>query len=617
MRNLFRKPPNYLAIEPDSPARDIPENLWVRCLRCGEVLYVKEFEKNLQVCHKCDHHFRLSAADRIALLIDGDTFVEKDADLLPGDPLHFVSLDQPYPAKISEAQRKSGLREAVVSGSGRLEGIPVQIAVCDFSFLGASMGSVFGEKVARTIERGLGAREAVLISICSGGARMHEGIFSLMQMPKTAAALARLAEAGVPFVSLLTDPTTGGVSASFATLGDVIIAEPGALVGFAGPRVIEQITKQKLPPGFQRAEFLLEHGMIDMVLHRRDLKSTIGRLLRLYARTEDSGLGTESQADTRQPSAVSHQQPAPRTQNLAEPTAAPGTQHSAPGTPHPTTQSSALSPQSSLSPWERLTLARHPDRPHTLDYVKLALSDFVELRGDRLFGDDQAMVGGIARLGGETVMVIGHQKGRDTRENVARHFGMPRPEGYRKALRLMRQAERFGLPIVTFIDTPGADPGVQSEERGQAHAIAANLLEMSRLRTPMISMVIGEGGSGGAIAIGVTDRISMMENAVYSVVSPEGCAAILWKDAAQAPRAAESMRITAQDLLELGIVDSIVPEPAGGAHLDPQAAAAQVQDLLIHHLAELRALYGFGSKLDAQKLLEDRWLRFRRIGVLG
>lgn len=270
-----------------------------------------------------------------------------------------------------------------------------------------------------------------------------------------------------------------------------------------------------------------------------------------------------------------------------------------------------------LTAWERLTLARHPDRPHTLDYVKLALSDFVELHGDRLFGDDHALVGGLARLADETVMVIGHQKGRGTKDNVLRHFGMPKPEGYRKALRLMRQAERFGMAVIAFIDTPAADPGIQSEERGQARAIADNLLEMSRLRTPMISVVIGEGGSGGALAIGVTDRILMLENAVYSVVSPEGCATILWKDSSQAPKAAEAMRITAPDLLELGIVDEVLPEPPGGAHTDYEAAASTVQAALLRHLRELRALYGSGGHLNIRQLLDDRWQRFRRIGVFG
>lgn len=289
MKDIFRKNPKFFAIPPFSEPREIPENLWVRCSRCGELLYVKEFEKNLKVCHKCSHHFRISAAERIAQLVDEGTFVEKDADLLPADPLGFVSLEQSYPSKIAETQQKTGLSEAVVSGAGRIEDTPVQLAVTDFAFLGASMGSVFGEKVTRTLERGLASRQPVVVCTCSGGARMHEGIFSLMQMPKTTAALARLQAAAIPFISILTDPTTGGVTASFAMAGNVIIAEPGALIGFAGQRVIEQITKQKLPQGFQTAEFVLEHGMIDMVVHRRDLKGTLGRLLRLY--TAAAGYG--------------------------------------------------------------------------------------------------------------------------------------------------------------------------------------------------------------------------------------------------------------------------------------------------------------------------------------
>ena len=282
MRNLFRKNSKYFTIPSNSAPREIPENLWVRCTRCGELLYVKEFEKNLKVCPKCDYHFRITAIERIELLTDPGSFVEGNTDLQPGDPLDFVSLGQRYPEKVAETQARTGLSEAIVSGSGRLEGMPIQIAAADFSFLGASMGSVFGEKIVRTVERGLASRQPVVISSCSGGARMHEGIFSLMQMAKTSSALARLARASIPFISVLTDPTTGGVTASFASLGDINIAEPGALIGFAGSRVIEQITKQKLPPGFQTAEFLLEHGMIDMVVHRRELKATIGKLLRLY-----------------------------------------------------------------------------------------------------------------------------------------------------------------------------------------------------------------------------------------------------------------------------------------------------------------------------------------------
>jgi acetyl-CoA carboxylase carboxyl transferase subunit beta len=262
----------------------IPANLWVRCAndRCKELTYTREFEKNLRVCQKCGHHARLSARERIDQLLDPNTFHEEDAELRPGDPLGFVSAGLAYRDKLLENQEETGLLEAVVCGSGRIEGVPLRLAVADFGFLGASMGSVVGEKVARAVERSIETRLPLVAVCCSGGARMHEGIFSLMQMAKTAAALSRLSQARLPFISVLTDPTTGGVTASFAGLGDVMLAEPGALVGFAGPRVIEQITKQKLPPGTQRAEFQLEHGMIDGVVHRRDLRPTLTRLLRLY-----------------------------------------------------------------------------------------------------------------------------------------------------------------------------------------------------------------------------------------------------------------------------------------------------------------------------------------------
>ena len=261
-----------------------------------------------------------------------------------------------------------------------------------------------------------------------------------------------------------------------------------------------------------------------------------------------------------------------------------------------------------LNAWQRAQIARHPKRPHTLDLVNLLLEDWVELHGDRVFGDDKAIVGGLATFDGEPVVLIGHQKGRDTRENIARNFGMPHPEGYRKALRLMQLAGKFGKPIITFIDTPGAYPGLGAEERGQAEAIARNLREMAGLPTPVICVVTGEGGSGGALAIGVGNRVLMLEYAIYSVISPEGCAAILWGDAAKAPEAAELMRVTAPDLLKLGVIDAIVPEPIGGAHRNWDATAASLRAALRDQLWQLK------SKSEAE-LLEERHEKFRRIGV--
>jgi acetyl-CoA carboxylase carboxyl transferase subunit beta len=283
LRHLFRREPKAPSAPADARARDVPADLWVRCDQCHELVYARDFERALKVCPRCGHHARVGARERIAQLADEDSFREEDGELQPADPLGFESLGQRYRDKLDETQRKTGLVEAALAGTARLEGAPVRLAALDFGFLAASMGAVVGEKVARAAEHSAADRRTLIVVSASGGARMHEGIFSLMQMAKTAAALARLDEARVPFFSVLTDPTTGGVTASFAGLGDVLIAEPGALIGFAGPRVIEQITKQKLPPDAQRAEFLLEHGMLDLVVHRRDLKRTLARLIAAYS----------------------------------------------------------------------------------------------------------------------------------------------------------------------------------------------------------------------------------------------------------------------------------------------------------------------------------------------
>ncbi|MEB3100538.1 acetyl-CoA carboxylase carboxyltransferase subunit alpha [Ferviditalea candida] len=262
---------------------------------------------------------------------------------------------------------------------------------------------------------------------------------------------------------------------------------------------------------------------------------------------------------------------------------------------------------SNLTPSQIMQIARHPSRPTTLDYIQTMFTDFLELHGDRLFGDDLAIVGGLARLNGVAVTVVGHQKGKDTKDNIARHFGMPHPEGFRKALRLMKQAEKFGRPIVTFIDTPGAYPGSTAEERGISEAIARNLMEMSNLRVPIISVVIGEGGSGGALALGVGNRVLMLENSIYSVISPNSAAAILWKDASQADRAAEAMKITSKDMLELGIIEETVAEPRGGAHRDPKAQAEILRNAIWKHLQEL-------MQMNEQELIEDRMQRFGKVG---
>ncbi|RJO64944.1 MAG: acetyl-CoA carboxylase carboxyltransferase subunit alpha [Candidatus Omnitrophota bacterium] len=260
-----------------------------------------------------------------------------------------------------------------------------------------------------------------------------------------------------------------------------------------------------------------------------------------------------------------------------------------------------------LTPWQKVQIARHPQRPYTQDYITIMMKGFLELHGDRIFGDDRAIIGGFAKIDGKKVIVMGHQKGRDTKENISRNFGCAHPEGYRKAFRLMQLAERFDMPVVIFIDTPGAYPGIGAEERGQAQAIASNLKEMMGIAVPIVAIVIGEGGSGGALGVGIADRVCVLENSYYSVISPEGCAAILWKDGSKAPEAAEVLKLTAQDLLGMGIIDEIIPEPLGGAHRDPERMASFVKEQVLKDIKELRSL-------EKEELLRLRYDKFRRIG---
>jgi acetyl-CoA carboxylase carboxyl transferase subunit beta len=543
----------------------MPANRWAKCPQCAAFVYVKRLEKNLKVCPECTHHFRLSARERIAFLLDPGSFQEKDADLSPGDPLGFVDT-QPYAARVADNRKRSGVSEAAKYGTGTIGGYPVVVCALDFTFMGGSMGSVVGEKVTRAVE--LAARTATPVIVCSssGGARMQEGTLSLMQMAKTSAALAVLAEKGVPHFALLADPTYGGVSASFATLGDLIVCEPKVRVGFAGPQVIEQTIRQKLPAGFQTAEFLMEKGQIDMIVPRAELPNVFRKILACH--------------DRRAPAAA----PAPGAAAAA-----------------------ASAPARARTAWESVQLARHPDRPNLRHYLDQVFDNFTELHGDRTFRDDAAIVGGLATLDGRPAMVIGHQKGRGTKENIERNFGMPHPEGYRKALRLMQYAGRLGLPLLTFIDTPGAYPGLGAEERNQSEAIARNLMVMSRLPIPIVCTILGEGGSGGALALGVGNRILMLENAIYSVISPEGCATILFKDAASAPRAAEASRLTARELLKLGVADELVAEPPDGAQADPAATAARLKDALVRNLDAL-------AGRDARALVDERYARFRAFG---
>ncbi|MEW2378882.1 acetyl-CoA carboxylase carboxyltransferase subunit alpha [Micromonospora sp. NPDC047812] len=553
--------------------------LWSRCGGCATLLYRKRLRRNLDVCPECGAHARVDAPERLRQLVDPGSFTalpERPAEV---DPIGFVDL-LPYPHRLTAARAGTGLDEAVVCGTAAVGRHPCVLAVMDFRFLGGSLGCVVGELVTLAAERALADGVPLVLVTASGGARMQEGALSLMQMATVSQAIAGLREAGLLTVSVLTDPTYGGVAASFATNTDVLLAESGARMGFAGPRVIRQVTGRDLPEGFQTADFLLRHGQVDMVVPRHALR---GRLVALLAAAR-AGRRPASRPG------VPRQEPSPLVARPAGGTAA------------------TTAPGPDGDAWETVRLARHPGRPTTLDYLETAFDGFVELHGDRLGADCPAVVGGLARLDGRPVMVIGHQKGHTTAELVGRNFGMASPAGHRKALRLMRLAARLGLPVVTLVDTPGADPGVRAEEQGQAAAIAENILALTVLPTPVVAVITGEGGSGGALALAVADRVLMLQHAVYSVISPEGCAAILWPDRGAAPQAARALRLTAPDLCRLGIVDDLVPEPAPAAHHDPQATARALREAVLAHLLPL-------LDVPPAALVRRRRQRFRRFGA--
>ena len=577
--------------------RDLhPPDLWTKCPSCEEMLFNRQLERAHRVCPTCGHHFRLSASSRIEQLVDSGSWEERDPGLQSVDVLGFTD-QKTYPDRLVAAQTATGMRDAAVWGTASVGDTPVALCVMDFGFMGGSMGAVVGEKVTRAAELALERRIPLVVVSASGGARMQEGTIALMQLAKSLAALERLRAAGVPYLSILSDPTTGGVFASFAAVGDVNIAEPNALIGFAGARVSAGTIAQELPAGFQRSEFLFAHGFIDRIVTRHDMRDElIGLLAILRPRTAMAAAPpVEAPAP---PGFRSLSFLASLAERVGEATTSTSTSSSTPAV-EPADPKAAV--------WARVQLARNLRRPRTLDFIAAMTHGFVELHGDRLFGDDAAVVAGLAHLDGRRVAVIGHQKGADTEENVRRNFGMPHPEGYRKSMRVMELAERFGLPVVTFVDVPGAHPGPESEERGIAEAIARSVALMSRLRTPVVAVITGEGGSGGALALAVGDVVIALENAVYSVISPEGCAAILWRTSEEAPSAALAMRMTAADQEALGIVDIVVPEPGDGAQSDHAETARRLRAVIVANLARFDAM-------TIDDLMDARYRRYRDIG---
>ncbi|MEJ2855607.1 MULTISPECIES: acetyl-CoA carboxylase carboxyl transferase subunit alpha [unclassified Saccharothrix] len=641
---------------------------WARCPNCRSFVYLRRLRRHHQVCPDCSHHLRLDLSERLDLLLDPDSLDRIDADAAPVDVLSFHDRS-PYPDRLARAQATTGRNEAAVCGAATIGGHPVVVAALDFAFMGGSIGGLTGELVSRAARLALSTRAPLLIVSASGGARMQEGAISLMQLAKTSQEIGRLREAGVLVVNLNTDPTYGGATASFSVLGDVVLAEPGARIGFAGPAVIKQTIRQDLPPTFQTAEFLRDNGMLDLVVPRESTRATLIRLLALttppVAAAESPVPGSPvveppvvgslpSAAEVRSPasavpaSAADVRPPVSEVPASAAGVGAPASEGGAPASEVRAPVSEARPPVSEARPpapgsivprgydnpaepplgeilperadtacvtdpgalavrpaAEVVRLARNVERPTSLDLAARVFEDFLELHGDRVSADDPAVVGGFARLGGRPIVFVGHQKGHRTDELVRRNFGMPQPAGYHKARRLMGLAERLRMPFVALVDTPGAFPGIEAEQRGQGNAIAECILTMSRMTVPTVAVVTGEGGSGGALAFAVGNRVLMLENAYFSVISPEGASTILFGDAAEAGRAAEALRLTAPELLRLGVVDGVVPEPPGGAHTDLDATAGALRRALLHSLAEL-------SEVDDPRT--DRYERFSEFG---
>lgn len=533
------------------------------CNACKQEIQRDMLDQNYSICPHCGYYMRMHARKRILSLADKKSFHEWDANMKFSNPLN----DSEYAQKAVEASLKHKLNDAIITGEMDIDGFRVAIGVMDTRYMMASMGYVVGEKVTRLFEKATKKKLPVIMFCCSGGARMQEGIVSLMQMEKTVAAVRRHSDTGCLYISVLTNPTMGGVTASFAMLADIILAERGAVIGFAGARVIEQNTGQKLPEGFQTSEFQKTHGFVDAVVGRETLKEDLLHILKLHTITQKE------------------------IKNL------------------PRTKIKSVYVEKRIeqkTAWDKVLIARSKERPTSMDYISWLFDGFYELCGDRISGDDHAIVGGIATFKGCPVTVIGHQKGKNSMEDaIYRNWGMPAPQGYRKVLRLVKQAEKFRRPVVFFVDTIGAACGKEAEEGGQGIAIANLLQELSVLKTPILSIVIGEGGSGGALALGIGNEVWMLENAVYSILTPEGYASILWRDNTKAPEAALIMKLEANDLLELGIIDRIINEEEPVTKSD----MGRVGMILEKNISKFLIQY---SKMSTKDIVEERYQKFRK-----
>ncbi len=538
-----------------------------QCLLCEEPIGDSKAYLAYRVCPYCRFHYTLSARERVELLADRKTFKETQKYLNSVAPLSF-SRKGAYHKLLSQDQNRTGLTEAAVTGSCRIGGTETMLVVLDFGFMGGSMGAVVGEKVATALETAARREMPLVALVTGGGTRVQEGVLSLMQMAKTVTAANRLREKGLPFIVVLANPSTGQAYASFANLADVILAEPGSLIGLSPLRTMREASDRPLPLDAHTAEAHLNHGLLDIVVDREALTPRVATLLQVLAH-QKQGKANPKDRDRLRSGLDAHLD-----DRGAEPDA-----------------------------WESVAIARDESRPLALNYMRTLLDPFIELHGDRLNSDDRSVIGGLGYLCGEPVAVIGQQ--RAPRGEGGRYHVLP--EGLRKAQRIINLASRFKLPLITLIDTQGADPGLEAEEQGIGNAIASTLSLMSEAPIPIVSVIIGEAGSEGALALGLSDRVLMQQYAVYSPISLNHNLGGPYPDHMLDREAAEALMLTAQDCIELGIVDQIIPEPPGGSHNSLQEAANAIQASLLKHIAEL-------SKFSGGKLLKQRYQKFRRMG---
>jgi len=539
--------------------------MWIKCQNCGKLVYYKDYKDNDYICPKCSHAFIMTPKQRFDLLFDSNKWEKINFQKVSDDPLSFIDKIS-YKERLKEARADTGYDDAIVTADGEIDGIKTTVCVLNGEFMMGSMGRSVGNCIIESMEHAINLKNPFIMVTCSGGARMQENILSLMQMARTTVAVNKLHKFGIPYIVLLTDPTFGGVSASFAMLGDIHIAEKGSRIGFAGRRIIEQNIREKLPSDFQTAEYLYNHGMVDMVVDRKELKDSIAKILRVL---------TKQKKD-------------PKIINISTPIE---------------DSSKKVRGMGETDSYDKVLLARNENRPHFLDYINGIVDDWTYLAGDRLYSEDPALCSGIGFWRGVPTVIIGHEKGRSIESRQKHRFGMPNPDGYRKAQRIMRLAEKFKLPLISLFDTAGAFAGKEGEERGQSQAVASSISVGLSIKTPYIAVNVGEGGSGGAIAIATADKVLMMENSIYSVIAPESCASILWKDNKYKAIAAEALKLTARDMAEYNIIDEIIPEPSGGAHTDWQTSMEIISNCVLKHLKEL-------EKLDPEELATKRAEKF-------